>query len=176
MSPHEEPGIRTPTVLLSVSRKIWITRFLLGPLGTEFRFRHRLFYGTEFRFRHRFFLFTWNLSAHALRARPRDQDELTAGVHYWECVSYARLRIGVVSQPFCVDQLNPAGFNVFNVPYKENSCFIPTRETGNLKINMAEADLSPTTFTSSSASESDYDISLRIPVIIIIRPRKQCKT
>ena len=49
-------------------------------------------------------------------------------------------------------------------------------ETGNLKINMAEADLSPTTFTSSSASESDYDISLRIPVIIIIRPRKQCKT
>ena len=26
-------------------------------------------------------------------------------------VSYARLRIGVVSQPFCVDQLNSAGFN-----------------------------------------------------------------
>ena len=24
-----------------------------------------------------------------------------------------------MSQPFCVDQLNPAGFNVFNVPYKE---------------------------------------------------------
>ena len=38
-----------------------------------------------------------------------------AGVHYWECVSYARLRIRVVSQPFCVDQLNPAGFNVSNV-------------------------------------------------------------
>ena len=94
----------------------------------------------------------------------------------------------VVSQPFCVDQFNPAGFNVFNVPYKENSCSFPTLETGNLKTNMAESDLSPTTFTSSSASDSDYDISLRIPlkmktkidtlklpVIIIIRPRKQCK-
>ena len=93
-----------------------------------------------------------------------------------------------MSQPFCVDQLNPAGFDVFNVPYKENSRFFPARGTGNLKINMAEADLSPTTFTSSSASDSDYDISLRIPlkmktkintlkllVIIIIRPRKQCK-
>ena len=80
-----------------------------------------------------------------------------------------------MSQPFCVDQLNPAGFNVFNVPYKENSRFFPARET--LKINMAEADLSPKTFTSSSASDSDYDISLRIPLkmIIIIRPRKQCK-
>ena len=84
-----------------------------------------------------------------------------------------------------MDQLNPAGFNVFNVPYKENSRFFPARETGNLKINMAEADLSPTTFTSSSASDSDYDISLRIslkmktkihtlklPLIIIIRPTK----
>ena len=108
------------------------------------------------------------------------------GVHYYECVSYARQRIGVVSQPFCVDQLNPAGFNVFNVPYKENTCFFPAWETGNLKINMAEADLSPTTFTSSSASDSDYDISLRIPlkmktkiytlklpVIIIIRPTEK---
>ena len=93
-----------------------------------------------------------------------------------------------MSQPFCVDQLNPAGFNVFNVPYKENSRFFPARKTENLKINMAEADLSPTTFTSSSASGSDYDISLRIPpkmktkintlklpVIIIIRPSKQWK-
>ena len=53
-----------------------------------------------------------------------------------------------MSQPFCVDQLNLAGFNVLNVPYKENSRCIPARETGNLKINMAEADLSPTTFTS----------------------------
>ena len=59
-----------------------------------------------------------------------------------------------MSQPFCVDQLNPAGFKLFNVPYKENSRFFSTRETGNLKINMAEADLSPTTFTSSSASDS----------------------
>ena len=42
----------------------------------------------------------------------------------------------------------------------------PPRETGNPKINMAEADLSPTTFTSSSASDSDYDISLRIPLKI----------
>ena len=93
-----------------------------------------------------------------------------------------------MSQPFCVDQLNPAGFKVFNVPYKENSRFFPARETGNLKINMAEADLSQTTFTSSSASDSDCDISLRIPlkmktkistlklpVIILIRPRKHCK-
>ena len=53
-----------------------------------------------------------------------------------------------MSQPFCVDQLNLAGFNVLNVPYKENSRCIPARETGNLKINMAKADLSPTTFTS----------------------------
>ena len=37
------------------------------------------------------------------------------GGHYHECVSYARLRIRVVSQPFCVDQLNPAGFIVPNV-------------------------------------------------------------
>ena len=93
-----------------------------------------------------------------------------------------------MSQPFCVDQLNPAGFNVFSVLYKENSGFFPARVIGNLKINMAEADLSKKTFTSSSASDSDYDISLRIPlrmktkiytlklpVIIIIRPRKQCK-
>ena len=59
--------------------------------------------------------------------------------------------IGVVSQPFCVDQLNPAGLNVFNVPYKENFRFFPARETGNLKINMPEADLSPTTFTSQGS-------------------------
>ena len=104
-------------------------------------------------------------------------------------MSCARLRIGVVSQPFCVDQLNSAGFDVlFSVPYKESSRFFLTRETGNLKINMAEANLSPTTFTSSSASDFDYDISLRIPlkmktkiytlklpVIIIVKPRKQCK-
>ena len=38
-------------------------------------------------------------------------------------VCIARLRTGVVSQPFCVDHLNPAWFNVFNVPYKENSRF-----------------------------------------------------
>ena len=111
-----------------------------------------------------------------------------SGVHFWECVSYARLRIGVVSQPFCVDRLNLVGFNVFNVLYKEDTRFFPARETGNLKINKAEADLSPKTFTSSSTSDSDYDISLRIPlkmktkihtlklpVIIIIRPRKQCR-
>ena len=111
-----------------------------------------------------------------------------SGVHFWECVSYARLRIGVVSQPFCADQLNLVGFNVFNVPYKENTRFFHARETGNLKINMAEVDLSPKTFTSRSASDSDCDISLRIPlkmktkictlklpVIIIIRPRKQCR-
>ena len=95
-----------------------------------------------------------------------------------------------MSQPFCVGQLNPAGFNVFNVPYKENSRLFLTRETGNLKIHLAEADLSPKTFTFSSASDSDYDISPRIPlkmktkiytlklsvIIITIRPRKQCKS
>ena len=52
---------------------------------------------------------------------------------------------------------------MYLMPYKENSRFFPTRETGNLRINMAEADLSPTTFTSSSTSDSDYDISLRNP-------------
>ena len=55
-----------------------------------------------------------------------------------------------------MDQLNPTGFNV---PYKENSHFFPARETRNLKINMAEADVSPTTFSCSSANDSDYDIS-----------------
>ena len=64
-----------------------------------------------------------------------------------------------MSQPFCVDQLNPAGFNVFNVPYKENSRFIPAREIENLETNMAKADLSPTIFTSRSTSDPDYDIS-----------------
>ena len=56
------------------------------------------------------------------------------------------------------------GTQCFNVPYKENSRFFPARETGNLKIDMAEADFSLTTFTSSSASDSDNDISLRIPL------------
>ena len=41
--------------------------------------------------------------------------QLVSGVHYQECVSYAQLRIRVVSQPFCVDQLNPEGFNVPNI-------------------------------------------------------------
>ena len=46
------------------------------------------------------------------------------------------------------------------------SRFFPARkaQAENLKINMAEADLSPTTFTSSAASGSDDDISLRIPL------------
>ena len=71
---------------------------------------------------------------------------------------------------------------------RKTHAFFPTRESGTLKIIMAEADLSPTTFTSSSASDSDFDISLKmllkmktkiyklkLPVIIIIRPKKQCK-
>ena len=48
-----------------------------------------------------------------------------------------------MSQPLCV----------------ENSRIIPAWEIGNLETNMAEADLSPTTFTSRSASDPDYDIS-----------------
>ena len=44
-------------------------------------------------------------------------------------------------------------------PYKEDSRFIPVREIGNLETNMAEADLSPTTFTSRSASDWLFDIS-----------------
>ena len=40
-----------------------------------------------------------------------------------------------------------------------NHNIIASREIGNLETNMAEADLSPTTFTSSSASDPDYDIS-----------------
>ena len=40
---------------------------------------------------------------------------------------------GVVSQPFCVDQLNPAGFNALNVPYKENSRFFPAQVNGKNK-------------------------------------------
>ena len=96
---------------------------------------------------------------------------------YWGCESTV-----------CVDQLNPSGFNVSNLPDNENPRFFPARETGNPNINMAGENLWPKTFTSSSASGSDYDISLKIPlkmktktytlklpVIIIIRPRKQCK-
>ena len=45
------------------------------------------------------------------------------------------------------------------IHYKEDSRFIPARKIGNLETNTAEADLSPTTFTSSSASDPDYDIS-----------------
>ena len=37
---------------------------------------------------------------------------------YWGCESTV-----------CVDQLNPAGFNVSNVPDKENPRFFPARET-----------------------------------------------
>ena len=52
------------------------------------------------------------------------------GVHCWECVSYARLRIGVVSQPFCVDQSNPSGFNVsLCLIRKTAASSFPTRET-----------------------------------------------
>ena len=47
---------------------------------------------------------------------------------------------------------------------RKTPAFFPAQETENLKINMAEADLSPMTFTSSSASDSDYDIPLRIPL------------
>ena len=65
-----------------------------------------------------------------------------------------------MSQPFCVDQLNPAGFNVPNVLIRKTpALFLAAREIGNLETNMAEADLSPTTFTSRSASDPDYDIS-----------------
>ena len=80
-----------------------------------------------------------------------------------------------------MDQLNPAGFNVPNVlirnlnctdnydvakikvksatDHQEDSRFIPAREIGNLETNMAEADLSPMTFTSRSSSDPHYDIS-----------------
>ena len=70
---------------------------------------------------------------------------------YWGCESTV-LRESIESR----------GIQCFNVLYKENFRFFPARETGNLKIDMAEA----TTFTSSSASDSDYDISLRIPLKI----------
>ena len=71
---------------------------------------------------------------------------------------------------------------------RKTPAFFLARETGNLKMKMAEADFSPTTLTSGSASDSDYDISLRIPlkmktkiytlklpVIIIIRPESSAK-
>ena len=66
-----------------------------------------------------------------------------------------------MSQPFCVDQLNPAAFSL---PYTENYRFILARKIGNLKTNMHGggrfvADASPMTFTSRSASDFDYDIS-----------------
>ena len=64
-----------------------------------------------------------------------------------------------MSQPFCVDQLNPAGFNVPNVLIRKTPALFLRGKCGNLKTNMAEADLSPTTFTSRSAGDPDYNIS-----------------
>ena len=61
---------------------------------------------------------------------------------YWGCES-AVLRGSIESR----------GIQCILCALKENSRFFPARETGNLKINMAESDLSPTTFTSSSASD-----------------------
>ena len=75
-------------------------------------------------------------------------------VHYQEYASYARLRIRVVSQPFCLrGSIASAGFNVSN---KENFRFIPAPNI------IAEADLLPTTLTSSSAIDPDYAFPLRI--------------
>ena len=48
---------------------------------------------------------------------------------------------------------------MYLLSYKEDSRFISAREIGNLETNMAEADFSPTTFTSRSASDPDHDIS-----------------
>ena len=53
------------------------------------------------------------------------------------------------------------GIQCTKCPYKEDSRFIPAREIRNLETNMAEADLSPTTFTFRSASDPDYDISAK---------------
>ena len=58
-----------------------------------------------------------------------------------------------------MDQLNPVGFSVPNVLIRKTPALFVRGETGNLETNMAEADLSPTTFTSRSASDPDYDIS-----------------
>ena len=69
-------------------------------------------------------------------------------------MSYARVCIRIVSQPFCVDKFNLAGFNI---PYKKKSRFFPARENGNLKTN-----LSSTTFTASLSIDSDYDNSTEV--------------
>ena len=47
---------------------------------------------------------------------------------------------------------------MYLMSFKEDSRFIPAREIGNLETNMAEVDLSQTTFTSRSASDPVYDI------------------
>ena len=64
-----------------------------------------------------------------------------------------------MNQPFCVDQLNPARFNVPNVLIRKTPALFLRGEIGNLETNMAEADLSSTIFTSRSASNPDHDIS-----------------
>ena len=70
-----------------------------------------------------------------------------------------------MSQPFCVDQLNPAGYTqCIQCALQGKLPLFFYAGNWKSKINMAEGDLSPTTFTSSSASDSDYDISLRIPL------------
>ena len=64
-----------------------------------------------------------------------------------------------MSQPFCVDQLNPEGFSVPNVLMRKTPALFLRGEIENQETNMAEADFSPTTFTTRSASDPDYDIS-----------------
>ena len=106
----------------------------------------------------------------------------------------SQLRIRVVSKPFCVDQLNSEGFNVPNVLIRKTPALFLRGEIENQETNMAEADLSPTTFTSRSASDPDYNISTEdssenenentyteasrdrhFQFIIRPRNRKQCK-
>ena len=47
---------------------------------------------------------------------------------------------------------------MYLMSFKEDSRFIPAWKIGNLETNMAEVDLSQTTFTSRSASDPVYDI------------------
>ena len=69
------------------------------------------------------------------------------------------LRISVVSQPFCVDQLNPAGFNVPNVLIRKTPALFLRREIGNLEINMAEARFVADDIYFQVSQSPDYDIS-----------------
>ena len=60
---------------------------------------------------------------------------------------------------------------------KEDSRFIPAREIGNLETNMAEADLSPTTFTPGhSLPGQPVTLTMTFPLRILLKMKTKIHT